>query len=124
MSTAIQLGGLQLVATTGPAGFALVNGTPTFLTWTAPNDGQMHRALVFGTMQVTVTEVGGTIQQTYTDPGGTAIFSQVIAGGLAAGAAQLTAKLVTVQAGSVFGLRQSAALTGGAATLWAEIWAL
>lgn len=116
--------GFQIMASTGLAGFALVNGTPTIISWSVPNDGLMHRAIVFGTMQVTVAETGGTIQQTYTDPGGTAIFTQVIAGGLAIGAAQLTAKLVTVQANSLVTVKQSAALTAGAATLWAEIWGL
>lgn len=114
--------GWVLQATTGLAGFALQNATPTFLNWNVPNDGQLHRALIVGTINVTLAETGGTLQQAYTDPAANAIFSQIDAGGHAAGAFQFTAKLVSVQAGTPVGIRQSVALSAGAATVWAEIW--
>ena len=50
---------MQLVATTGVNGFALQNGTPTILTWTPPNDGQVHRVLLIAQENVTVAETGG-----------------------------------------------------------------
>ena len=47
------------VATTGPNGFALQNGTPTILEWTAPNDGKLHVVLTALLVVVTNPETGG-----------------------------------------------------------------
>ena len=51
----------RLVATTGVNGFMLQNATPNILSWTAPNDGNMHRLIVFATLHVTSSETGGKV---------------------------------------------------------------
>jgi hypothetical protein len=53
--------GPTLKATTGPSGFALVNGTPFILTWTAPNDGRIHRFTVYMRLIVSANLTGGQI---------------------------------------------------------------
>lgn len=115
---------LQLVATLGLAGAAKQNGTPIFLSYTFPNDGQMHRFIVLASEQVTVAETGGGVGLNLTVPGGavqnagTALFAGAkTIGGYHASDGGL------VQAGSVLQVDQSAALTAGACTVWAEIWA-
>lgn len=115
---------LQLVATTGLAGFAKQNGTPIILSYTLPNDGQMHRFIVLASEQVTVAETGGGIGLNLTVPGGAA---QNAGTALFAGAKTIGGYHVSdgglVQAGSLLQVDQSAALTAGACTVWAEIWA-
>ena len=112
----------RLQATTGPAGFALQNGTPTVISWTAPNDGQLHRALFFGSMHVTAAETGGQVNFSYTLPDGTANGVTAAAGGAGTGPQNVFFYTVVVQAGSTVSVVQATALTLGAAVLWAEIW--
>lgn len=117
--------GLQLMATTGLAGFALQNATPTIQSWTAPNDGNLHRAQIFAVQHVVSTETGGGVQVVYTLPDGTvAAPHTALAGGAAAGDGILQNNLcILVQAGTTVTVKQASALTAGAAVVWAEIWA-
>jgi hypothetical protein len=113
---------LALQAATPAAGFALVNGTPTILTWTAPNDGQQHRVQVFASLHVTSTETGGVINLTGVFPDGTSATFQLIAGSQGSGTfSPNPARQIIVEAGQTVTVTQTA-LTGGAAVLWAEIW--
>ena len=114
----------RLVATTGAAGFALQNATPDVLTWTAPDDGQLHRCVVFGSMHIASDETGGIVQCIYTMPDGGAAFYTAWPGSQGAGFNAQTSIDMIMKAGTVFTLQQVTALTGGAATLWAELWAL
>jgi hypothetical protein len=118
------LGGLALQATTGPAGYTLVNGTGNILTWTPPNDGQLHRVVVISSLHVTTTEVGGAIRLTYTTPDGTGAGSLSIYGGntVGPGIAIGANNSPIVQANATVALTQTSALTSGAAVLWAELW--
>lgn len=117
-------------AATPVAGVALVNGTPNILTWTAPNDGLLHRALVIGLVDVTTLEVGGQVTLSWTLPNGNAGSSPVAAAGLAAGpqwfgpttAIAVGMLALPVKAGTTVTLAQTSALTSGAAVVWAEIW--
>jgi hypothetical protein len=119
------LGGLVMVASTGVAGFALQNATPTILTWTAPNDGNLHRVFPFAAAHITVAETGGAVTLNYTLPDGFADGHTVIAANQAAGDTFLAgALLVPVKAGSTVTIAQATALTVGACTVWAELWAL
>lgn len=111
-----------VAATPYPAGIALVNGTQTFLSWTAPNDGQQHRFTVVAGLHVTSIETGGQIKINFTLPDGTAGSGTPFAGGGAAGAFVANEIAVPVQAGSAVTVTQSTALTAGAAVLFAEIW--
>jgi len=116
--------GLALRAATPAAGYALVNGTGTIISWTAPNDGQLHRVLFFGTLHVTSSETGGAVNVNFTSPDGIsnanqAVFSASHGGGVFG---PDKAGLVVVEAGTVVSVQQGSALTGGASTLWAELW--
>jgi hypothetical protein len=112
--------GLQVAA--AAAGVALQNATPNIISWTAPNDGQNHRVMIFGGKRVTLAETGGVIQVNATDPGGGAIARQLDAGGHVAGDYVYTAAQFVVQAGTTVTVQQSSALTAGTSVTWAEIW--
>lgn len=117
---------LTLRATTPAAGVALTNGTPTILSWTAPNDGQLHQAVVVCNMDVTSAETGGDVTVNFDLPNGTNTGFTIMPGGQAAGfnfgSAPQTSLLV--KAGTSVVIAQYTALTAGAATLWARIWGL
>jgi hypothetical protein len=121
--------GLAKVAATPVAGFALQNATPGILSWTAPNDGAMHRCEFWTFLNVSVIEVGGQVQVTVTPPNGVQqTISQFAAGkavgtyhGDGTGFGDLWGLMV--EAGTTVTLAQTSALTSGAATVWAEIWA-
>lgn len=114
---------LQNAASTGLPGFALVNGTPNIVSWTAPNDGQMHRVMLVGLMNVALAETGGQITLNYTDPGGAVHSRTIWAAAQAAGVQYPTLAIVPVAPGTTVTLAQASALTAGASTVWAELWA-
>lgn len=118
----VAFGGLQKVADAGINGFALQNGTPNILTWTAPNDGVPHRVTVFGGVRCSNAETGGVIQINATDLAGGGIARQLDAGGHGVGSFVFTASLILVQPGTTVTVQQSSALTVGAATAFAEMW--
>lgn len=113
---------LRPVASAGPAGFTLVNGTPTILAWTCPSDIPSHRLVVCSSMQVGSLQTGGAVTVTWKDPGGTSRTSTIYAGGLAAGL-QLPSPLlaVAIQGGQPVTVAQSSALTGGSGVAWFEL---
>lgn len=113
---------LQRQADTGAAGFALQNGTPTIISWTAPNDGADHRVLVFGEIHVSLAETGGQVSVSATSPGANAMTFTLDGGAHAASDNPFTARLLVIGAGTTVSVAQSTALTAGAATVWAEIW--
>lgn len=121
-------GGLTAVASTGAAGFALTNGTPTILTWTAPNDGNLHYAIFAGSLFVSSSDTGGTVVFTWTDPGSGGS-STLFAAGLAAGKRTPggtstmfgATNIVSVSPGTTVAVSQSTALTAGAATVYGAI---
>jgi hypothetical protein len=118
---------LSSKAATGIAGFALVNGTPTILSWTVPNDGNLHRFAIFGSLSVTENETGGNIGYAYVLPDGTQTSFELVAGNVnfaPSGEQAPFTNLAIVAPGSLVTVSQSTALTAGAATLWAEIWGL
>lgn len=108
-----------IVASTGAAGYTLVNGTGTIFTWTAPSDSALHRVLLLVTLGVTSAETGGQLQLSGTNPAGTtANQSFLSAQGTGNHEAQFS---LQVQAGSTVTLSQNTALTAGAAVLWADL---
>lgn len=113
---------LTQLATTGTTPYTLVNGTGNILTWTAPNDGALHRVTVIANLVVTSTETGGAIGvSSLLSPNGSSHSPGLFSGGSGAGLTQVTVTYF-VQAGATFTLAQTSALTGGAAVLWAELW--
>jgi hypothetical protein len=116
--------GLSLVAATAAAGYSLVNGTGNIITWTAPNDGLLHRFGIFAALHVTVNETGGQITVAYTLPDGTATTHTLFAAGATAGDQPPAIPLmITAQANTAVTVKQATALTGGTSVMWAEIWA-
>jgi hypothetical protein len=118
----------QFLGSTGINGFALQNATPTILapSWVAPNDGNMHRILIYSQLVVSSTETGGIILVNFTDPSGTARARTLFAGTLVAayytpnGDSPATPFNIAPNTG--ISIVQNSALSAGAATFWAEIW--
>lgn len=116
---------LTRLAATAAAGYTLVNGTGTVISWTAPNDGLLHRVIIFATIDVTVTEVGGRIAVGYTMPDGVAGYTYNLSAGsqgVGYDYSLFTPAPLIVKANTTVTISQSTALTSGAAKLWAEIW--
>jgi hypothetical protein len=118
------LGGMSIVATTGLAGFALQNATPTILSWIVPNDGNMHRYAIFGGQFVTVAETGGAVSTTFTDPIPTTRTRQLFAGGSGLGYTPIITTNFLIAPNQTVTIAQTSALTAGTATVWFEIWGL
>lgn len=115
--------GMSLLAATPVAGYTLVNGTGNIISWTAPNDGLLHRVLFLSMLDVTSgPETGGLIQVTVKAPDGTSGTFQVQANGQGAGIHTGSTNPIIVQAGQAVTVAQNTALTAGAAVLWCEIW--
>lgn len=114
---------LQVQAATPVGGVALVNGTPTILSWTAPNDGKQHWAQIFASVAVTTTQVGGSCSFNWT-AGGVAISHSVFPGGAGSGtgAGPSNNFAVAVDAGTTVTFAQASAMTSGAASVFAGIW--
>jgi hypothetical protein len=113
---------LALQATTGPNGYTLINGTGTVLSWTAPNDGNLHRFTVFAAMLVSTVETGGFIQMNYILPSGNAGHHTLFNQNLAVADYVPAVFVITVQPGSIVSITQTTALSAGASQMWAEIW--
>jgi hypothetical protein len=116
------VGARQKVADTGLAGFALQNGTPNIISWTAPNDGQVHSVEVIESIRVTNAETGGATQEAYTPPDGNPITKASDAGGHGVGT--FTQRFTLLMApNTTFTHQQSSALSLGAAIAWVQLWA-
>lgn len=119
----------SLLATTDDSGFALQNGTPTILSWTAPDDGQLHRVTLYAVLNVTSTETGGQIQLDWYGPwSGSAAYQLNIfnaeESATTHGSPPTISQNLLIGPGTTVSLVQSSALTAGAATVYAEIWGL
>ena len=115
-------GGLQLLESTGINGFNLQDATPTILSWTSPNDGNLHRVTVFMSLYVSSAETGGQINIQYVVPSGQTNAASVTGGGSGAGAHTFTNYEIIIGPNTTVSLVQASALTAGAAVLWAEMW--
>lgn len=116
-------GGAVLAASTPLTGYTLVNATnTTMLSWTSPNDGQIHRLTLVFILHVTSSETGGAIAFNSFVPDGTAIGAvPVSAGGVVTGFGQFQREqLVGPNVTST--VVQTTALTVGAAVAWAQFW--
>lgn len=115
---------MGLLAATPDAGFALQNGTPVILSWTAPDDGQLHRVSAICSIVISAAETGGVVAWEFTAPDGTAAGYDVSTGGQGTGwdYSSAAAHPAVIKAGSTATLTQTSALTAGAAKIWAEIW--
>jgi hypothetical protein len=114
---------LTATATAGNSGFVLVNGTGTIISWTAPNDGAKHRAQLFFSAAVTSNLTGGQVRLTYTIGAQTSTVNILAGGNTTGGYPLLNPANVIIDPNTTITLSQQTAMTVGAATVWAEIWA-
>jgi hypothetical protein len=119
------VGQLAQVAATPAAGYTLVNGTGTIVSWTPRNDGALHPYLIFAQQIVTVNMTGGEIAITFNAIDGTPESQQLSAAGLTAGVygpGSFSWLSGFAQAGQPVVISQFNALTAGAAKFWCQIW--
>lgn len=116
--------GPSLVASTEPTGFALQDATPAILTWTTPNDGNLHSVVLTLSLIVSSAQTGGVVQVHFTI-GGQSASLQLYNGGLGTGyhAPSLNYMPFTADPNTTVTLEQTTAQTAGAAALYAQIWA-
>ena len=94
--------------------------------WTAPGDGRMHMVVCPVLQYVSSAETGGAVKLEATTSQGPVQQVIVFAGGSGTGVGGSTnGELLTilVEPGQAISLQQTSALTGGAATVWAQLWA-
>lgn len=118
------LGGMVKQAATALSGYTLVNGTGDVISWTVPDDGQIHRAVIFAGEVVGSAMSGGQVNAEWTDPTGAPQAWGVLPATGSPGwnySISPTPNLL-VAPGTAVTVRQGTALTAGAATVWAEIW--
>lgn len=113
---------IGLITATPAGGFALQNGTPSILSWTAPADGKQHRVQLWGDVNVSSATTGGLINIHLTDAGGTAGTLQMDAGTHGTGFFVSASRNLLLAPGSTLTISQDSALTAGAASFYAEIW--
>lgn len=113
----------RYVATTGVAGHALVNGTGTVISWTAPTDGNIHAVHVAAQLVVSSLETGGQVSITVAGVS-IVLFAAAKAAGTYVGGDAATPDTPTVallRPGQTVAVVQSSALSVGAAVLYASI---
>ena len=125
------IGSLGLQATTGISGYTLVNGTGTIVAWTAPADGNLHRFVIFARLIVSSSLTGGAI---FAGNGGAILTGGTVNSGAFLwnnnqGAGDYFLTKSTLATDGILGpaeqisVKQTAAATGGAGIVYAEIWA-
>ena len=119
-----QRGGLTRVATTGADGFALENGTPTILSWTAPNDGELHTVFISAALAVSSALTGGEVAWSQTAIDAPAWGDSFFGGGVGTGTYQASAGTVVLRGNGTDTVKvtQASAVTAGAAVVYAELW--
>lgn len=110
------------VANTAAAGVALINGTQTIVSWTAPNDGALHRVLIVVGLNIATVATGGDISVNVTPNTGVQILSTGSGRGYT-GWMPVNGGNYVVLANATVAVVQSSALTAGSGTVYAEIWA-
>lgn len=112
-----------ITAETSATGVALINGTQTILSVTAPNDGKVHTLLAATFIKdISTALTGGTIILKWTTAANqTATHTTTITSvGITAYSA-LTIESITVRADTTITLSQTTAVTAGAAKVYAKI---
>ena len=114
--------GLPITAETSATGVALINGTQTLLTATVPNDGKVHQAYIMTLKTVTATITGGKLTLSWTWP--TGLISPYTTTNTAAAEYPKTSTAlggVLVKPGTTVTVKQTTAMTAGAAKVYAKI---
>lgn len=114
---------LQLQASANDV--ALIDSTQTIVSWTAPNDGNVHWVFFAAGQDVTSATTGGLVQTSYTLPDGTGPITHTLFAASQADTGENEPSNTygrPVEAGSTVSVIQATALSGGAAVVWAAIW--
>lgn len=121
-STGGGVGTVTKLAGTSSSGHALTSGTDvTILTYTTPNDGEMHHAQLAWTLLAGASgTTGGAIRFIYTS-GGTQNFESINAGGLSDNDYLEGTSTFTIDPDTTVTLQQQTPLAAGAATMFATI---
>jgi hypothetical protein len=109
-----------MLTSTAVAGFALVNGTPNIMTWTAPNDGNLHVVICILNLDVTSSLTGGLITAQYSLPNGSVNTPTQFASGQSSGFHTSVGGYI-IEAGTTFVVSQATTVTAGAAVLWGTL---
>ena len=114
--------GLPITAETSATGVALINGTQTILTATVPNDGKVHQLAPNVIKTVTTALTGGTVTMSWTNAAGV-VSSYKMTGTAVSGYYLSPASTVntTLKPGTTVTLKQTTAMTAGAAKVYAKI---
>ena len=121
----VNYAGATIRASVAAAGYTLVNGTGTIISWTAATTGAAHYLLIPAVKDVTSNETGGSITLTATLPDGTAVSAVTVIGGgqstgiYTSGGPQFSQ--IVVKDGTTVTIAQGSALTAGASVVWAAI---
>jgi len=100
---------------------AMINGTQTICSWTTPGDGNGHQFVIGYIGHVSSNLTGGQVQVVFTDAAGNAATGTLQAANQASG--DVGNSLIRVAAANTtVSVQQNTAATGGAATMWAQIW--
>lgn len=114
--------GISTVAATALAGWTMTTGTPTILSWTAPNDGKVHNVTVGGSFYVTSATTGGQINVTYTVPSGAGTRTdQMSAATQATGSHPVVGYQFAVEPNTTVTIAQESSMSAGAAKFWGFI---
>lgn len=113
---------MQMVATTDLAGYVFTTGGGNVLTWTAPNDGQMHRVELFGGTHCTAAATGGALHFNFQSPDGSNNTPIILGANQATGWHFTNNAIALVAPGTTVTISQDAQ-SAGAQTGWFELWA-
>jgi hypothetical protein len=103
---------------------ALVNGTQDIVTWTAPNDGNLHSVIFTYRENCTANETGGQIYvMVYDSANNVVCGSQVSGGGTFSGQYIRSTEAPAIRPGERVALYQYTPVSAGAMTIYAELWA-
>jgi hypothetical protein len=117
---------LEVQSSTGIDGFTLQDATPTILSWTVPNDGNMHNCMLFGEVVVSSDTTGGAISINYLDPaGGSRTFTAFAGSYASTGAKSQSAGVqLSVAPNQTVTVTESTAQSAGAAIFYGTLWGL
>jgi hypothetical protein len=114
--------GFGLLATVTGTSYALVNGTGTIVSWSAPSDGNLHLVFMPAVLHVTSAETGGAITYSYTLPDGTTQSGESLYAASTGTGIHAAGGSFYCEPGSTFTVSQSSALTAGVAVLFLQLW--
>ena len=114
--------GIPITAETSATGVALINGTQTILTVTVPNDGKPHQLIATALKDVTTALTGGAVTLTLTALVTTPVTFSMTRTTVGTTRITTTSNSQTiVKPGTQVTIKQTTAMTAGAAKVYAKI---